>query len=512
MPSGSKMRSARSISCTWYCTVSRSSKAQVAFGPTASCRSALCCSTRARNDGRSRAYCSRGMRSAAQSLFTVSLLASASRTSQPVSDPQQPQWMLRGAWRSEAAFNLMSGHRAIARIVIGGCALHALHHGAADADRGGAKARLHTISTVVTRAALDGIDAAAWNEPQQVTRLQSDVLHAQVTGHVIAHLAERHLEIRAQAASRVAQHQVLERIEQARCHALNLRILGEHERQLLLEHEHAGGNGCQHVEAGFDRREQFRDVALLEPRDSLEITELESRHAAAALCAEERNLDAIVLEHCDQVLGELGLVVIAVAGGEYDDLAACGRAGARGGTFSRGSPGRLRRCFSAAASLGHRLTGNGIAHGAECREAAARSARVINGKRSAAIDAENLFEHSASSTRGVEGVDRFDHHGDARKGADRIGGGEHPLAPAEAPTPRAGRLGPQHQMREVDVPRMGWHVRAFGHEAHVAQIAVVDDIPENLAIERDDFAGIRCVHRIEQCRKCVAEAEAAATA
>src|SRR5215813_13930290 len=182
MPSGSKMRSARSISCTWYCTVSRSSKAQVAFGPTASCRSALCCSTRARNAGRSRAYCSSGMRSAAESLFTVSLLASASRASQPIRDPQQPQRMLGGAWHGEAAFDLMSGHRAIARIVIGGGALHALDYGASDADRGGAKARLHSVGAVVTRAALDGIDAAAWNEPQQVTRLQSDVLHAQVTG------------------------------------------------------------------------------------------------------------------------------------------------------------------------------------------------------------------------------------------------------------------------------------------------------------------------------------------
>jgi hypothetical protein len=34
MPSASKMRSMRSISCTWYCTVSRSSNSQVAFGPT----------------------------------------------------------------------------------------------------------------------------------------------------------------------------------------------------------------------------------------------------------------------------------------------------------------------------------------------------------------------------------------------------------------------------------------------------------------------------------------------
>jgi len=41
MARASKIRSVRSISCTWYCTVSRSSNNQVTFGPTASCRSAL---------------------------------------------------------------------------------------------------------------------------------------------------------------------------------------------------------------------------------------------------------------------------------------------------------------------------------------------------------------------------------------------------------------------------------------------------------------------------------------
>ena len=41
MPAGSKIRSTRSISWTWYCIVSRSSKTQVMFGPTATLRDAL---------------------------------------------------------------------------------------------------------------------------------------------------------------------------------------------------------------------------------------------------------------------------------------------------------------------------------------------------------------------------------------------------------------------------------------------------------------------------------------
>jgi hypothetical protein len=54
MPSASKIRSVRSISCTWYCTVSRSSNSHMVFGPMASCRLRLCAMTRARKSARSR--------------------------------------------------------------------------------------------------------------------------------------------------------------------------------------------------------------------------------------------------------------------------------------------------------------------------------------------------------------------------------------------------------------------------------------------------------------------------
>ena len=74
------------------------------------------------------------------------------------------------------------------------------------------------------------------------------------------------------------------------------------------------------------------------------------------------------------------------------------------------------------------------------------------------------------------------------------------------------RLRAQHQVREVDVPRMRRHVRTLRHVAHVAQVAVVDDVPVDLLVDAVDFAGRRGVDRIEQRRERVAQAEAAAAA
>src|ERR1700733_14851940 len=185
MACGSKMRSTRSISCTWYCTVRRSSKHQVAFGPTASCRSTLCCSTRVRNAGRSRAYCSSVSRSAGVRLFVAAM------TLESISDAQQPQRVLRGAPVRQAACDLLAGHRAVAAVVIALRRLHALHHRAADPDRGGAKALLYAVGAVVPGATLDRLNPCACFKVEGVAHRQAEGPHPQVAGHVVAHLAER---------------------------------------------------------------------------------------------------------------------------------------------------------------------------------------------------------------------------------------------------------------------------------------------------------------------------------
>src|SRR5690606_3738352 len=70
----------------------------------------------------------------------------------------------------------------------------------------------------------------------------------------------------------------------------------------------------------------------------------------------------------------------------------------------------------------------------------------------------------------------------------------------------------QHQVRKVDVPLVRRHVRTFRHVAHVAQVAVVDDLPVRLARYRIDLARVGLVDRVEQRRERVAQAEAAPAA
>src|SRR5258708_3928535 len=73
-------------------------------------------------------------------------------------------------------------------------------------------------------------------------------------------------------------------------------------------------------------------------------------------------------------------------------------------------------------------------------------------------------------------------------------------------------FGAQHQVREVDVPRMRRHIRAFGHVAHVAEVTLVDHLPEGLLIYAIELAGLGVVDEIEQSRKGIAQIEAAAAA
>ena len=73
------------------------------------------------------------------------------------------------------------------------------------------------------------------------------------------------------------------------------------------------------------------------------------------------------------------------------------------------------------------------------------------------------------------------------------------------------RLRAQHQVREIDIPRMRRHVRTLGHVAHVAQITLIDDVLVLLLRHAVDFAGGTVVDQIEQRRKCTAQTDAAAT-
>src|SRR5580658_8769184 len=164
--------------------VSRSSKLQVMFGPTARRRWILCSMTCARNSLRLRAYCSR-----LKSCSTVSF--SMARPSNPVGEPQQPQRVFRASrtWRQQA-LDLVARHGAIAGVVGGRGILHPACHGAANLHRGRAEFLLHGIGAVVTGTALDDVNRGVGHQPQHIAGLQADVLHPQVTGNMVADLAE----------------------------------------------------------------------------------------------------------------------------------------------------------------------------------------------------------------------------------------------------------------------------------------------------------------------------------
>src|SRR5690606_3455427 len=116
--------------------------------------------------------------------------------------------MRRGARFLETALDLVARHRAVARVIAGLPCLDSLNDGPADFHRSGPKLLLDGVRAVVTGAPLDDFDRGVRNELEHVARLQADVLHAQVTGNVITHLAERGAEVRAQEPRAMAQHQV----------------------------------------------------------------------------------------------------------------------------------------------------------------------------------------------------------------------------------------------------------------------------------------------------------------
>ncbi len=66
----------------------------------------------------------------------------------------------------------------------------------------------------------------------------------------------------------------------------------------------------------------------------------------------------------------------------------------------------------------------------------------------------------------------------------------------------------QHRVRKVDVPWMRWNVRTLAHVAHVAQVALIDDVFVFFLRDTVEFARRAVVDQIEQRRKRAAQADA----
>ena len=92
----------------------------------------------------------------------------------------------------------------------------------------------------------------------------------------------------------MAKHEVFEGVEEVGCHPLHVLVLREHEGQLLLEHEHARGDGGDDVPARFDGFKQDRNVVFLQALDCREVPELKLGHAAALLPIDDLHGDVVV--------------------------------------------------------------------------------------------------------------------------------------------------------------------------------------------------------------------------
>jgi len=129
-----------------------------------------------------------------------------------------------------------------------------------------------------------------------------------------------------------------------------------------------------------------------------------------------------------------------------------------------------------------------------------------------AVDAEHPVHRLARERRAVRLVHRLDHYRYRRQLAEPVGAGQQPITKIGFAARELLRLGAQHQMRKIDVPRMRRHIRTLGHVAEVAQIALVDDLAEVRLVDAVDFAGLALVDQVEQRGERIAEAHAAAAA
>ncbi len=330
--------------------------------------------------------------------------------------------------------------------------------------------------------ALDRCDLGTRHQFEHGLRLHADILHAQVARYLVRDLAQRRREAGLQPPVPVAAVQVIEGIEERRGHFLYVRVVREQKRQLLLEHEHTRRLQRDDIVAALDPVQQLRNVRFLGRCDGLEVAELELRHPAAALGARDRDLDVVVLEHRRQILAHLRRVTVAVAGRIQNDPAL--RA--------------VRR---------HRLAAAACAP----RQPLVRGFAVVSRHRRIARHAEGLLQNHTARATAVGGINDLGDDRNPRQPADRVGARQHALLQRRAAVAEALRLGAQHQVRKVDVPLVRRHIRALRHVAHVAQVAVIDDVPVDVLWYRVEFAGVGLVDRVEQRGKCVAQVETTPT-
>src|SRR5690606_34495114 len=228
---------------------------------------------------------------------------------------------------------------------------------------------------------------------------------------------------------------------------------------------------------------QHRDVGPAGGHHRLDIPQFQLGHTAALLPGGQGEVDAVVLEYPDQILHHLGLVGVAVAGGEQGNLAGGGATGAGLAPLDKGS---------------------GAAPGGAVAEL---------GKAGVGVDAEVLGHQLAGRGVAVDGVDpEVDRRDQGDELAEGVGAGQEAVAKTRLALFELHRLGPEHQMGEVDVPLVGWHIGTLGHIAQVAQVALVHHLDVIPLGDPVHLQGVGFVHQVEQGGEGVAQAHAAPAA
>ena len=92
--------------------------------------------------------------------------------------------------------NLFRRHRAITNEVLRIGLLDLIDDRAGNFFGDRVKFLFYRIGSVVPRTPFNGVDFSPWYQRQQVSRFETYILHAQMTRHLVGHLAQRLLEIR----------------------------------------------------------------------------------------------------------------------------------------------------------------------------------------------------------------------------------------------------------------------------------------------------------------------------
>jgi hypothetical protein len=128
------------------------------------------------------------------------------------------------------------------------------------------------------------------------------------------------------------------------------------------------------------------------------------------------------------------------------------------------------------------------------------------------VHAECGFEQRSPHAAAVTRIHELGNHRNAGKLANSIGRAQCAVTKRGAFFLEPRGLGAQHQVRKIYIPLVWRHIRTFSHVAHVAQVAIIDDLPIDFPRHAIEFHGVGIINGVEQSREGMTEIEATTAA